>query len=101
MIQLLRIHALVRTASVLLFIASAADYVRKAACQKAEAIAIEATAWCNARDAAWRQVKNDQAPVDEQRRLPVLGLHCCAISLSGANPHGVVDIRDENLAITN
>src|SRR5664279_4304798 len=53
------------------------------------------------RDAAWRQVKNDQAPVDEQRRLPVLGLHCCAISLSGANPHGVVDTRDENLAVTN
>jgi hypothetical protein len=55
----------------------------------------------DAGDAAWRQVKNDQAPVDEQRRLPVLGLHCCAISFSGANPHGVLDFRDENLAVAN
>ncbi|HEY8006780.1 MAG TPA: hypothetical protein VIE66_08305 [Methylocella sp.] len=55
MIELLKIHALVRTASVLLVIADAAGYVRKEACQKAEAITIEATAWCNARDAAWRR----------------------------------------------
>ena len=29
-----------------------------------------------------------------------LGLQCGVISLSGANPHSVVDIRDENLAVT-
>jgi hypothetical protein len=50
--ELLKIHALVRMARVLLVIADAADYVRKAACRKAEAIAIEAVAWCDARNAA-------------------------------------------------
>ena len=49
MIELLKVHALVRMARALLIIAEAADYVRKAACRKAEAIAIEATAWCNTR----------------------------------------------------
>jgi hypothetical protein len=55
MIELLKIHALVCTARVLLVIAHAADYVRKVACRKAEAIAIETTAWCDKRDAVWRQ----------------------------------------------
>jgi hypothetical protein len=36
---------------VLVFVARAADYVRKVACQKAEVIAIETTAWCDDRDA--------------------------------------------------
>ena len=49
MIELLKIHALVRAARVLLVIADAADYVRKVACRKAEAIAIEAVATCDAR----------------------------------------------------
>jgi hypothetical protein len=49
MIEMLKIHALVRAARLLLVIAHAADYVRKVACRKAEAIAIEATAWCDAR----------------------------------------------------
>jgi hypothetical protein len=55
MIELLKIHALVRAARLLLVIAHAADYVRKVACRKAEATAIEATAWCDARDEGWRQ----------------------------------------------
>jgi hypothetical protein len=29
-----------------------------------------------------------------------LGSQCGIVSLSGANPHGVLDIRDENLAVT-
>jgi hypothetical protein len=57
MIELLKIHAIVRTARVLLVIASAADYVRKVACRNAEALAIEATAWCDARDAAYRRAR--------------------------------------------
>jgi hypothetical protein len=60
MIELLKIHALVRAARVLLVIASAADFVRKAACRKAEAIAIETTAWCDARDAAYRRAQSGQ-----------------------------------------
>ncbi|WGJ13753.1 hypothetical protein QEV83_13820 [Methylocapsa sp. D3K7] len=59
MIELLRIHALVRMARALLVITSAADYVRKAACRKAEAIAIEATTWLKTRDTArqtWRGI---------------------------------------------
>jgi hypothetical protein len=55
MIELLKIHALVRAARVLVRIGAAADYVRKVACRKAEAIAIEAAAWCDKRDAVWRQ----------------------------------------------
>jgi hypothetical protein len=43
------VFAPVRAARLLLVIAHAADYVRKVACRKAEAIAIEATAWCDAR----------------------------------------------------
>ncbi|HEY8006028.1 MAG TPA: hypothetical protein VIE66_04325 [Methylocella sp.] len=58
MIELLKIHALVRTARALLVIASAADYVRKMACRKAEAIAIEAMAWCDARDAGRRRPRD-------------------------------------------
>ncbi|HEY8008464.1 MAG TPA: hypothetical protein VIE66_17090 [Methylocella sp.] len=37
----------------------AADYVRKAACRKAEAIAIEATGWCDARDADYRRARQE------------------------------------------
>ena len=32
---------------------------------------------------------------------PELGLQCCIIGLSGANPQGALDIHDENLAVTN
>ncbi len=53
----LRIHALVLAARVLLVIASAADYVRKVACRNAEALAIEATTWCDARDTAYRRAQ--------------------------------------------
>jgi hypothetical protein len=51
MIDLLKIHALVRVVRVLVFV-DAADYVRKEACRKAEVLAIAAAAWCNAIDAA-------------------------------------------------
>ena len=44
MIELLRIHALVRTARVMVFIGTAADFVRAVACRKAGALAIEAAA---------------------------------------------------------
>jgi hypothetical protein len=60
MIELLKIHALVRTARVLVRIGAAADYVRKVACRKAEATAIEATAWRDARDAAYRRAQSGQ-----------------------------------------
>jgi hypothetical protein len=55
MIELLRIHALVRMARVLVFIGHMADFARAVACRKAGALAIEATARMNARDAAYRQ----------------------------------------------
>jgi hypothetical protein len=57
MIELLRIHAIVRTARVLVFIARAAEFVRRAACRKAGALADEATAWCDSRDAAYRRAR--------------------------------------------
>jgi hypothetical protein len=41
MIELLRIHALVRMARVLRVIAGAADYVKNVACRKTEAIALD------------------------------------------------------------
>ena len=50
MIELLRIHALVRMARVLVFIGRAAEYVRAVSCRKAEAIAVEAVALCDARE---------------------------------------------------
>jgi len=59
MIALLRIHARVRAARVMVFV-GAAGYVRMVACRKAEAIAIEATAWCDARNAARRRVRSRQ-----------------------------------------
>jgi hypothetical protein len=49
MIELLKIHALVRLAYVLAAIARVADFVRRAACRKAEAIANEAVARMDAR----------------------------------------------------
>jgi len=52
MMALLRIHALVRAARVLLLVGRAAEYVRAAPCRKAGALADEATAWCDARGAA-------------------------------------------------
>jgi hypothetical protein len=44
MIALLRIHTLVRTARVMVFIGMAADFVRAVACRRAGALAIEAAA---------------------------------------------------------
>ena len=55
MIELIRIHALIRLARVLIFVGTAADRVRKAACRKAGALAIEATARMDGRDAASRR----------------------------------------------
>jgi hypothetical protein len=55
MIELPRLHAIVRPARELVFIGRAGDFVRRAACRAAGALAIEATALMNARDAAWRR----------------------------------------------
>jgi hypothetical protein len=57
MIELLRIHALVRAARVLVFVARAVDFVRKAACRPAVALADDATARMDARDTAWRRAR--------------------------------------------
>jgi len=51
MIEQLRIHAIVRTSRVLVYIGRLAEYVRAAACRRAGALAGEATAWADARDA--------------------------------------------------
>ena len=51
MIELLRIHAVVRTARILVLVARAADFVTKAAIRKAGVLADETTAWADARDA--------------------------------------------------
>ena len=54
MIELLRIHALVRTARVLIVIGMAAEFVRTAAYRKAAALASAAAARMDARGAAYR-----------------------------------------------
>jgi hypothetical protein len=60
MIELLRIHALVRMARALVFIGEAADLARAAACRKAGALAVEAAARMDARDTAYR-ARGDQS----------------------------------------
>jgi hypothetical protein len=55
MIDLLKIHALVRTAGVLVFVGAAADTVSRQSLAKAKKLADAATAWCDARDTVWRQ----------------------------------------------
>ena len=55
MIELLRIHALVRTARAMMLIGRSADLVRAAACRKAGALVDEATGIMDARDAAYRR----------------------------------------------
>jgi hypothetical protein len=54
MIELLRIRALVRMARVMVFIARMADLARAVACRKAGALAIEAAARMDAKEAAYR-----------------------------------------------
>jgi hypothetical protein len=54
MIELLRIHALVRMARVMVFIGMVAEFVRAVACRKAGALVIEAAARMDAKDAAYR-----------------------------------------------
>jgi hypothetical protein len=51
MIELLRIHAIVRTAAVLVAIGRAADFVRAVACRHAGPLVIEAAARVAALDA--------------------------------------------------
>jgi hypothetical protein len=53
-IALLRIHAFVRMARVLVLIGRVAEFVRAASCRKVGALLAEATALYDARDAAWR-----------------------------------------------
>jgi hypothetical protein len=54
MIELLQIHALIRTARVLLFIGTVADTVSRRSLAKAKKFADAATAWRDARYAAYR-----------------------------------------------
>jgi hypothetical protein len=54
MIELLRIHALVRAARVMVFIGHMADLARAVACRKAGALVIEAAARMDTREAARR-----------------------------------------------
>jgi hypothetical protein len=56
MIEILRIHAIVRTARVLVAIGMVADFVRAAVCRKAGALVIEAAARIDAREAAYREL---------------------------------------------
>jgi hypothetical protein len=53
----LRIHALVRTARVLVRIAAAAEDISAACRRRAGRILDVAVAWCDARDEAWRRVR--------------------------------------------
>jgi hypothetical protein len=55
MIELLKIHALVLAARLLVRIGAAADTVSTRSLAKAKKLADAATAWCDARDAARRQ----------------------------------------------
>jgi hypothetical protein len=54
MIELLRIHTLIRTAGMLIFVGRMADFVRAVACRKAGPLVIEAAARVAALDAANR-----------------------------------------------
>jgi hypothetical protein len=54
MIELLKIHAIVRTARVLVFIGNMADILRALACRHAAAAVIEAAARIEARHATSR-----------------------------------------------
>ena len=55
---------------VLIFIGRAAEYVHVALCRKAVSLLGEATAWCDARDAAWRraQASGDLTTKNNQSR---------------------------------
>jgi hypothetical protein len=56
MINLLRIHALVLTARLLVFVGAAAQGLSLACRRRAGRILDEALAWCAAREAAYRRV---------------------------------------------
>jgi hypothetical protein len=55
MINLLRIHALVLAARLLVRIGAAAEEISLVCRRSAGRILDEATAWCDARDEGWRQ----------------------------------------------
>jgi hypothetical protein len=57
MIELLKIHALVRMARVLVFVGAAAEDISLACRRCAGHVLDEATIWLDARDAAWRRVR--------------------------------------------
>jgi hypothetical protein len=59
MIELLKIHALVRAARVLVLVGAAADTVSRQSLAKAKKLADAATAWCDARDAAFRRARQE------------------------------------------
>ena len=53
----LKIHALVRAAKLLLVVAEAAENISAACKRRAALILDEAVAWCDARDEAYRRVR--------------------------------------------
>jgi hypothetical protein len=55
----LKIHALVRAARVLVFVANAAEDISAACRRRAGRILDEAVAWCDKRDAAWRRPRQE------------------------------------------
>jgi hypothetical protein len=57
MIELLKIHALVRMARMLVCIGAAAEEISAACRRRAGRILDEAVAWCDARDAAYRRAR--------------------------------------------
>jgi hypothetical protein len=59
MIELLRIHALVRMARVLVFVGAAAEGLSLVCRRRAGRILDEAVAWCDARNAARRRVRQE------------------------------------------
>jgi hypothetical protein len=71
MIDALKIYMLARMARVLVFIGRAAEYVRAASCGKTGALSGEATAWYDARDAAWRLARARRGSHDEKQSEPL------------------------------
>jgi hypothetical protein len=59
MIELLKIHALVRAARVLVFVGAAAEEISLACRRRASRILDEAVAWCDARNAARRRARQE------------------------------------------
>jgi hypothetical protein len=59
MIELLKIHAIVRAARVLVRIGAAAEEISLACRRRAGRILDVAVVWCNARDSAYRRARQE------------------------------------------